>query len=49
MMFGTEYPTIVWEPGQQEIEDLVLRDNVKPLFFSENACRAYQFEFDVFC
>lgn len=47
MMFGTEYPTIVWERGRQEIEDLALRDNVKPLFFSENACRAYNFEFDV--
>ena len=46
-MFGTEYPTIVWERGREEIESLNLRENVKPLFFHENANRAYNFEFDV--
>ena len=47
MMFGTEYPTITWERGRAEIETLPIRDNVKSLFFRENACRAYDFEFDV--
>ena len=47
MMFGTEYPTIIWERGRQEVEALNLRENVLPLFLRENACRAYNFEFDV--
>lgn len=47
MMFGTEYPTIDWQRGRAEIEALGLREAVQPLFFRENACRAYDFEFDV--
>ena len=47
MMFGTEYPTIPWERGRAEVEGLGLRAAVQPLFFRDNACRAYDFEFDV--
>jgi len=47
MMFGTEYPTIPWDIGRKQVEDLKLRENVNPLFFYENACRAYNFDFDV--
>ena len=47
MMFGTEYPTIVWDRGRQEADALGLRENVKSLFFRENACRAYNYQFDV--
>ena len=47
MMFGTEYPTIVWERARREIADLPVRDSVIRLFFKENACRAYNFDFDV--
>lgn len=47
MMFGTEYPTIHWQRGRAEIEDLQLRENVQPLFFRDNAQRAYQWEIDL--
>ncbi len=47
MMFGTEYPTIDWDRGRAEVEALGLRENVLPLFLRENACRAYDHEFDV--
>ena len=47
MMFGTEYPTIMWDRGRAEVEALTLRDDVQPLFFRDNACRAYNFNFDV--
>lgn len=41
MMFGTEYPTIPWQRGRNEVEALGLRENVESLFFVENAKRAY--------
>jgi predicted TIM-barrel fold metal-dependent hydrolase len=44
MMFGTEYPTIGWQRGREEIAGLGLRDNVQPLFFAENARRAFAWE-----
>ena len=47
MMFGTEYPTINWERSRQEIADLALRESVAESFFKGNACRAYNFDFDV--
>lgn len=47
MMFGTEYPTIVWDRGRNEVDALGIRDEVLPLFLRENAIRAYDFEFDV--
>jgi predicted TIM-barrel fold metal-dependent hydrolase len=47
MMFGTEYPTIAWGRGRDEVEDLGLRENVLPLFLAENAKRAYQWDADV--
>jgi predicted TIM-barrel fold metal-dependent hydrolase len=47
MMFGTEYPTIDWQRGRDDVAGLGLRENVQPLFFRENACRAYDFDFDV--
>jgi len=47
MMFGTEYPTIVWDRGRAEVEELGLRESVQPLFFRDNACRAYDHDFDV--
>ncbi|HAK50323.1 MAG TPA: hypothetical protein DCM54_00245 [Gammaproteobacteria bacterium] len=47
MMFGTEYPTIAWDRGSEEVEALNLRENVRPLFYSENAMRAYKWEADL--
>ncbi|XOV89714.1 MAG: amidohydrolase family protein [Pseudomonadota bacterium] len=47
MMFGTEYPTIAWDRGRAEVDALGLRDNVQPLFFAENARRAYAWDADV--
>jgi predicted TIM-barrel fold metal-dependent hydrolase len=47
MMFGTEYPTIEWQRGRSEVEDLKLRENVRPFFFHDNAMRAYQWDADL--
>lgn len=47
MMFGTEYPTIEWERGRAEIDALELRPQVQPLFFVENAKRAYNWDADL--
>jgi predicted TIM-barrel fold metal-dependent hydrolase len=47
MMFGTEYPTIAWQRGREEVDGLSLRDEVAPLFFAENARRAYAWDADV--
>ena len=47
MMFGTEYPTIIWQRGMQEVAELNLREQVIPLFLRDNANRAYNFEFDI--
>lgn len=47
MMFGTEYPTIPWNRGREEVEALGLRDKVLPLFLAENAKRAYRWDADV--
>ncbi|MBD3648740.1 MAG: amidohydrolase [Pseudomonadales bacterium] len=47
MMFGTEYPTIDWQRGRDEIEALQLRDSVQSLFFFENAKRAYAWDADL--
>lgn len=44
MMFGTEYPTIAWSRGREEVDRLALRDEVRPLFLAENAMRAYRWE-----
>jgi len=44
MMFGTEYPTIPWVRGRNDTAELGLRENVEPLFFVENAKRAYQWD-----
>ena len=46
MMFGTEYPTIHWQRGREEIAALPLRDEVKPLFFADNARAAYRWDPD---
>ena len=46
-MFGTEYPTIDWQRGREEIAAHGLRDAVQPLFFAENAKRAYAWDADV--
>lgn len=46
MMFGTEYPTIPWARGRDEIEALGLRPQVEPLFFFENAKRAFRWDAD---
>ncbi|MEX0941682.1 MAG: amidohydrolase family protein [Pseudomonadales bacterium] len=47
MMFGTEFPTIDWTRAREEIAALDLRDNVQPLFFAENAKRAYAWAADL--
>lgn len=47
MMFGTEFPTIDWQRGREEVDGLSLRDNVAPLFFSENAKRAFDWDPDL--
>ena len=47
MMFGTEYPTVPWDRSRDEIESLALREEVQPLFFIENARRAFKWEADV--
>ena len=47
MMFGTEYPTITWARARAELTSLNLRENVQPLFFTENAKRAYNWDADV--
>ncbi len=47
MMFGTEYPTIAWQRGRQEVDELNLRENVQPLFLAENARRAYKWDADL--
>lgn len=47
MMFGTEYPTIDWQRGRKEVDELPIREAVRPLFLRENACRAYDVTFDV--
>mgnify|MGYP001171937136 CR=1 FL=1 len=47
MMFGTEYPTIHWNRGREEVEELGLRPNVQPLFLVENAKRAYAWDAEV--
>jgi len=44
MMFGTEYPTIPWDRGRSEVDELGLRENVEPLFLVENAKRAYNWD-----
>lgn len=44
MMFGTEYPTIDWARSRTEIDALALREHVQPLFFAENAMRAYAWD-----
>lgn len=47
MMFGTEFPTIPWDRARDEIDALALREEVQPLFFSENARRAYGWDADI--
>jgi len=47
MMFGTEYPTIPWQRGRDEVDALQLRDHVQPLFFQENARRAFNWDADL--
>ncbi|MEM7363106.1 MAG: amidohydrolase family protein [Pseudomonadota bacterium] len=47
MMFGTEFPTIDWHRGREEVATLSLRDNVAPLFFQENAKRAFDWQPDL--
>jgi predicted TIM-barrel fold metal-dependent hydrolase len=47
MMFGTEYPTIPWDRAREEIDALGLKTEVEPLFFVENARRAYKWDADV--
>ena len=46
MMFGTEYPTISWQRGRDELEALGLRETVVEDFFVQNARRAYRWDFD---
>lgn len=46
MMFGTEYPTIPWMRSRDEIAELKLREEVQPLFFRDNAIRAFKWEAD---
>ena len=47
MMFGTEFPTIAWDRARDEIDGLELREAVQPLFFADNARRAYGWDADV--
>lgn len=47
MMFGTEFPTIPWSRARQEIEAIGLREAVQPLFFAENARKAYKWQADI--
>lgn len=47
VLFGTEYPTIPWERGREEIDALGLRPDVEPLFFADNARRFYRWDADV--
>lgn len=47
MMFGTEYPVIPWCRARQELEALGLREEVQPLFYAENARRAFQWQAQV--
>ena len=35
------------ERGRAEVDALPIRDEERPLFLRENACRSYDFEFDV--
>ncbi len=44
VMFGTEYPTIRWDRARTEIEALRLRPEVQPLFFADNARRAFKWD-----
>lgn len=46
MMYGTEY-VIPWARSRDEIDKLPIREVVEPLFYAENARRAYAWEFDV--
>jgi uncharacterized protein len=46
MMFGTEYPTLPWERARAEIDARGLRDGVAPLFFADNARRAFKWQAD---
>jgi predicted TIM-barrel fold metal-dependent hydrolase len=47
MLFGTEYPTIPWDRARAEIDGLPIRAEVAPLYFAENARRAYRWDADV--
>ena len=47
MMFGTEFPTIDWQRGREEVATLSLRANVAPRFFQENAKRAFDWQPDL--
>ncbi len=47
MLFGTEFPTIPWDRARDEIDGLALREAVQPLFFNENARRAYGWDADI--
>lgn len=46
MMYGTEY-VIPWDRSRDDLDGLDLRDAVQPLFYVENARRAYGWDFDV--
>ena len=45
-VFLERYPTIPWARGREEVEALGLRKQVEPLFFVENAKRAYRWDAD---
>ena len=47
MMFGTEYPTIAWDRARAEIDEIGLREAVLPLFFSDNARKAFNWAANV--
>lgn len=47
MMFGTEYPAIPWARARHEIDALGLKPEVQPLFFAENARRAFRWDAEI--
>jgi hypothetical protein len=47
MLFGTEYPTIPWDRARAELDEMGIRPEVAPAFYTENTRRIFQWDADL--